>query len=70
MTSDEFFQKLSANDILSNSIKFNVIFIDGLHLAQQADRDIKNAIKYIKNDGFIVVHDCNPPSEWHARGCH
>lgn|SRR5690554_1259606 len=67
MTSDVFFQKLSANEILSNEIKFDVIFIDGLHLAHQVDRDIQNALKYIKDDGFIVLHDCNPPTEWHAR---
>jgi hypothetical protein len=67
MTSDEFFQKLSANEILSNDIKFDVIFIDGLHLAMQVDRDITNAVNYIKNDGFIVLHDCNPPTEWNAR---
>jgi len=67
MTSDEFFQRLAANEILSNDVKFDVIFIDGLHLAPQVDRDIQNALKYIKNDGFIVLHDCNPPTEWHAR---
>jgi len=44
-----------------------VIFIDGLHLADQVDRDIANALNYIKEDGFVVLHDCNPPSEWHAR---
>jgi len=38
-----------------------------LHLATQVDRDIQNAVKYIKDDGFIVLHDCNPPTEWHAR---
>lgn len=21
----------------------------------------------LNNDGFIVLHDCNPPTEWHAR---
>jgi predicted O-methyltransferase YrrM len=67
MTSDDFFQKLSKNEILSNDIKFDVIFIDGLHLAEQVDMDIKNALNYIKDDGFIVLHDCNPPTEWHAR---
>jgi len=67
LTSDDFFQKLSANQILSNDIKFNVIFIDGLHLAEQVDRDINNALKHLKSDGFIVLHDCNPPTEWHAR---
>lgn len=67
MTSDDFFKKLSANEILSDKIRFDVIFIDGLHLAPQVDRDIKNAVEYIKGDGFIVLHDCNPPTEWHAR---
>jgi hypothetical protein len=67
MTSDVFFQKLSANEILSNDIKFDVIFIDGLHIAPQVDRDTINSFKHLKNDGFIVIHDCNPPSEWHAR---
>ena len=66
MESDEFFKQLDDNKIL-NSIKFDVIFIDGLHLAEQVDRDIINALKYIKDDGFIVLHDCNPPTEWHAR---
>lgn len=67
LTSDAFFQKLEKNEILSNAVRFDVIFIDGLHLAEQVDRDITNALKYIKEDGFIVLHDCNPPTEWHAR---
>ena len=67
MTSDEFFEKLSGNAILSEGIKFNVIFIDGLHLADQVDQDIKNSIKHLKEGGFIVLHDCNPPTEWNAR---
>lgn len=66
-TSDDFFDKLSNNEILSNDIQFDLIFIDGLHLAEQVDKDIINALKYIKIDGFIVLHDCNPPSECHAR---
>lgn len=67
MTSDIFFEKLSTNEILQNNIRFDVIFIDGLHLAEQVERDISNSLKFIKDDGFIVLHDCNPPSEWHAR---
>lgn len=67
MESDRFFDLLSRDEILSSEIKFDVIFIDGLHLAEQVDKDIMNALKYIKNDGFIVLHDCNPPTEWHAR---
>ena len=67
MTSDNFFELLSCNKILSSEIKFDLIFIDGLHLAEQVDRDITNSMKYIKDNGFIVIHDCNPPTEWHAR---
>jgi len=67
MTSDEFFHKLSNGEILNNKIKFDVIFIDGLHLAEQVDRDIFNSLHYINEDGFIVLHDCNPPTEWHSR---
>lgn len=67
MTSDGFYEALSNGDILYEGIQFDVVFIDGLHLAGQADRDIANSLKFIKNDGFVVLHDCNPPTEWHAR---
>lgn len=66
-TSDDFFDKLSNSEVLSAEIRFDVIFIDGLHLADQVNRDIINALKYIKDEGFIILHDCNPPTEWHAR---
>jgi hypothetical protein len=69
LTSDEFFRQLSNNEILHNELRFDVIFIDGLHLAEQVNRDIDHALRYIKEDGFIVLHDCNPPTEWHAREC-
>jgi hypothetical protein len=67
ITSDVFFDQLKQKKIAIHEIKFDVIFVDGLHLAEQADRDIKNALEYIKEDGFLVLHDCNPPTEWHAR---
>lgn len=67
LTSDEFFDLLSQDKILNKNIRFDVIFIDGLHLAEQCYKDIINALKFIKDDGFIVLHDCNPPSEWHTR---
>lgn len=67
MTSDEFFEKLSAGVILKSDLLFDVVFIDGLHLAEQADRDIRNALEVLSEDGFVVVHDCNPPTVWNAR---
>ena len=67
MTSDDFFSYLDQDKVLSKDIRFDVVFIDGLHLAEQVDRDIINSLRYLKEDGFIVLHDCNPPSEWHSR---
>ncbi len=70
VTSDRFFEQLSKSEVLSADTRFDVIFIDGLHLAEQVDKDIRNALQFIKDDGFIVLHDCNPPTEWHAREAH
>ena len=67
MTSDTFFEALSSNTILSKEMKFDVIFIDGLHLANQVERDISNSLQFISDNGLIVLHDCNPPTEFHAR---
>ena len=65
-TSDEFFEKVFQENLLIG-IEFDVIFIDGLHLAEQVQRDIYNSLKVLKEDGFLVLHDCNPPTEYHAR---
>lgn len=67
LTSDAFFTQLDRGKILDPKVRFDLIFIDGLHVAAQVDRDIENALRYLSEDGFIVLHDCNPPSEWHTR---
>ena len=67
LTSDEFFNKLASGELKDVPDKYDVIFIDGLHLAEQVNRDIDNALNFIYNDGFVVLHDCNPPTEYHAR---
>ncbi len=51
-TSDDFFK--------NNQEKFDCIFIDGLHEFYQVKRDINNSIKYLNNDGVILLHDCLP----------
>ena len=51
-TSDDFFK--------NNQEKFDCIFIDGLHEFYQVKRDINNSIKYLNNDGIILLHDCLP----------
>ena len=71
MTSDEFFTKLRRSELdLPKNRKWDVIFIDGLHTAEQVERDVNNALRHIKRKGFIVLHDCNPPSEHHQTEQH
>lgn len=52
MTSDEFFN--------TNQKKFNVIFIDGLHIYEQCQKDCINSLKFIEEDGIILFHDFLP----------
>lgn len=56
MTSDDFFRNYQGE-------RFDLIFADGLHTAEQTLRDINNALNFITENGFVVVHDCNPASE-------
>lgn len=62
--SDHFFKML---DYFNPDFKYDIIFIDGLHVADQVDRDIINSLNHLSPNGIIVVHDCNPPTAWHAR---
>lgn len=60
MTSDEFFADC-------NNKSFDIIFIDGMHLEDFVHRDIENSLRCLAKGGIIVVHDCNPPTEFHQR---
>jgi len=60
-TSDNFFYNRVGNN------KYDVIFVDGMHTAEQSYKDVYNAIKCLNEGGFIIMHDCNPPTEYHAR---
>lgn len=46
---------------------YDIIFVDGLHEEEQVTRDILNSLQHLSPNGTIVVHDCNPPTEWHQR---
>lgn len=41
----------------------DLIFIDGLHLAEQVAKDAANALRHLTPGGAIVFHDCDPPTE-------
>jgi hypothetical protein len=55
MTSDQYFAL--HHDFM------DLIFVDGLHHADQVERDIANSLNVLKRNGTIVVHDCNPTTE-------
>lgn len=55
LTSDAFFKQ--------NTETFDIIFIDGLHVADQVERDIINSLAVLNPGGYIVCHDMNPTEE-------
>jgi hypothetical protein len=55
ISSDDFFELIK-----DHNIKYDMIFIDGLHHSTQVDKDIQNALNHITDNGFIILHDCNP----------
>lgn len=56
MTSDEFFA--------NNTETFDLIFVDGLHHADQVNKDIENSLAVLNTNGVIVMHDCLPTTEY------
>jgi hypothetical protein len=55
MTSDDFFAQ--------NKEKYDIVFIDGLHIYEQVYKDIINSLEILNEGGVIVAHDCNPTTE-------
>ncbi len=55
MTSDLFFA--------ANQWNYDIVFIDGLHHADQVLKDLFNSIRILNKGGTIVCHDMNPPTE-------
>lgn len=58
-TSDEFFAE--------NKLGFDIIFIDGLHHADQVYKDIVNSLACLNEGGVILMHDCKPTTEFMQR---
>ena len=68
MTSDEFFHLLNTNNLDNHpDFKWDLIFIDGLHISTQVMKDILNSLNHLSWNGYILLHDCNPPSIHLAR---
>lgn len=68
LTSDEFFKQLEAGNLDKPvNYQWDVIFIDGLHISDQVRRDVLNALNHLSPNGYILLHDCNPPEIFYAR---
>tara|TARA_R110000824_G_scaffold242196_2_gene430871 strand:- start:440 stop:1060 length:621 start_codon:yes stop_codon:yes gene_type:complete len=61
MTSDEYFRKNNEVD----KLMFDIIFIDGSHLSEDVENDLKNALLCLNPAGSIVMHDCSPPNQYY-----
>lgn len=56
-TSDQYF------DSISDDVKYDIIFIDGLHHSDQVLKDIENSLEHLSENGTIICHDCLPSTE-------
>lgn len=59
LTSDDFFKQYDLREVLERET-FDLGFIDGLHLFEQALKDFINLEKYARKDSVILIHDCLP----------
>jgi len=57
LKSDDFFKEYHTR------LTFDLIFIDGLHHADQVKRDFENSLRCLSDHGFIVIHDVLPENE-------
>jgi predicted O-methyltransferase YrrM len=63
MTSDAFFDQ----NWKGSKQTFDLIFIDGLHEANQVYTDVMNALMVLNSGGTIVLHDCSPHGDLDER---
>lgn len=62
MTSDEFFDN-AAYAMGMNDQQFDCVFLDGLHSAEQLEKDFFGCLKYVRPNGWVIMHDTSPESE-------
>jgi len=60
VTSSDFFGQLCP------SLKFGIVFLDGLHTAEQTFEDLVNVSKHLYDNSFIVLDDTVPIDKWAA----
>jgi len=63
MTSDQYFSQQLVTIANLHEGLFDLVFIDGLHHADQVKRDFENSLRCLSDNGFIVIHDVLPENE-------
>jgi len=58
MTSDDFFRQHDPRALLGGAL--DLAFIDGMHHAEYALRDLINIERHMARDGIVILHDCLP----------
>jgi hypothetical protein len=74
ITSNEFFLKYAPG--IFQKKKLDIVLVDGMHEFDYVNNDILNSLINLSDNGFIIVHDCNPVTaeaacsfeEWKSRG--
>jgi len=61
MTSDAFFAQQAA--AVGDRTPYDMVFVDGLHVADQVERDVLGSLELLAPGGMLVLHDCNPVTE-------
>jgi hypothetical protein len=68
MTSDNFFLQLENGKLdLDPGFRWDIIFIDGLHISTQVMKDVINSLYHLNPNGYILLHDCNPETYFMQR---
>lgn len=60
ITSDDYFENIQINKETENIEKFDICFIDGMHLSEYVLRDFNNCIKFLNINGKILIDDILP----------
>ena len=59
-SSDEFFRDHA------EGLKFDLVYLDGLHEWKQTLRDFQNSLKLLNPGGIILIDDVHPTDRWSA----
>ncbi len=57
-TSDAFFEK-DASSVFRQR-KLEIALIDGMHEFDYVLNDVNNCLRYLSDNGVLILHDCNP----------